>query len=761
MIVLARGAVDGGEDGIRRKTAGQFGNVVSMSEDAPGTRSSVAAEPASEPDGSSASVLLQDEVEESGILDLTVKVHGPSVPKEIAGELFFPERQGQRHDRVRFDLDASGQAKLRLAPGSWVLRLSQLPDFFRNVHIRVGQTSTVEVETSLEGTINGKVTSRDGRPIPGATIAFSAPIVDGSRLPAAEASATGEYELAVEAGDTTVVAYAPGFGASSHNLWIHAGDTETVNLVLDRAGSLQVLVLDSNGKPAAGCVVVAGALDQYSPVRQRFGPDSQVGRTGEDGIVVLEDVCATTTLVEARLEGHQNQTRTLVVDEGAIPSLTMELEASFELSGVVLDHQGNPVNGAQVGVYDEDGEMSEVFSGEDGRFVVTQLRTRTGMGWARHAAKGNARFTYDNNAAESLTEVVLEMSDPVMGEVFDEKRSAVPGAEVSVNFKDEAGHVLPWQWISASGEDGSFSVPNCDPRWIMSMIASAKGYRRVALTCRTTDDVGLLMRSKITDSRVFGRVVDSAGAPVPGALVGLSSVVESNSPASYSGRNGEFSFPRVPRGQFSIIVQDSDHARGIFRGFDAVGGEIDIGDLTVEEGGAVSVQVVATGEDGCSAALASLIDRKGNTCAKFLVADGLGNSGRVPLGEYSLTVTAKGYATSAVDVSVGSTHEVSAEVVLHPGELVQIAAYPPAEMPEHERIRFTLFSSSGEVASFSCRRQSIRPVYTTQFGVGPGDYWVEAEGAGWRGRQSLNLSTLELVNGAKTLEIQLSKDGGR
>lgn len=159
----------------------------------------------------------------------------------------------------------------------------------RSVRVGAGRTSRADLFLPAAGLLVGRVT-RDGKPPPAGTTVVALPLEAGQgtlQVARADADGTGNYRLALPAGEYRVHAAPPGEARTDLRVTprfarVGPGLTARLDLPVTSAAiedGVEILVLEPGGSPSPGAVVTLGRPDDD---KVAFATSA-----GEDGRVVL------------------------------------------------------------------------------------------------------------------------------------------------------------------------------------------------------------------------------------------------------------------------------------------------------------------------------------------------------------------------------------------------------------------------------------------------------------------------------------------
>lgn len=331
-------------------------------------------------------------------------------------------------------------------------------------------------------TLEGKVTDRSGHGLEGATIivpAWRGAGNSGSRIDGSQ----GELEVQTDAdGRFNIPDLAPGSGLSLHvekegyrTQWVQASVVESeppLRVVLEKTLTIAGRLLSPEGEPVERGYVV---LIKHDQDRGPFGPGSGGGSmastwTMKDGSFRFEQALSGAYSLEGRGEGYlaSEELRLEVKEEGEEKVHLLHLRWGATVSGRVLDPEGEPVEGARVGVKSKGNRHStghdETSTDAAGAYRLSGVE----------AGDISLRATHADYAAEvqslvveprghHLLDFVFSQGQAVTGRVVTELGEPVAGARVRLPGNGpEPGRASRF-YETFSDPDGSFRFPAVAP----------------------------------------------------------------------------------------------------------------------------------------------------------------------------------------------------------------------------------------------------------------------------------------------------------
>ncbi|MEM1449696.1 MAG: carboxypeptidase regulatory-like domain-containing protein [Planctomycetota bacterium] len=237
---------------------------------------------------------------------------------------------------VHTTTDGAGRFRLgRIDPAKERTWLTASREGFLDGSLTIDTASTeddVEIVLGAGCRVTGRVVTRDGAPVPGATVwVGSSPGVGG---PSARADASGTFLLeTAPAGRTSLWAVQAGYAAAEERVTL-PGDGEEladVTLVLREERRLAGRVVDEDGAPVAWADVRAGGAGFRGPYPVYLGPDV---RTDEDGYFELTSLRKKRFTITVWAEGCAKLEQRVVA---GTEDLVLRVERAGRLAGRVVD----------------------------------------------------------------------------------------------------------------------------------------------------------------------------------------------------------------------------------------------------------------------------------------------------------------------------------------------------------------------------------------------------------------------------------------
>ena len=449
--------------------------------------------------------------------------------------------------------DQGGRFQLAVAPrgGSAPLQAAA-PGYFPN-RLRVSEAQEFEPVLALSpaAVASGQVVNAAGEPVAGAelTARFVADSPGSFRRGEDAHTSSGEDGRFRFAALTPEIPLrlegkAPGYAAATLDLEaLEPRDARVgLRLVLDRGSSLSGRVIGL-GEPLAGAELTAllqpqGSSPMVLLARMRQLSEEQA-TADEQGLFEYRNLRPGTYRLTVSAPGFASLLMPgIEVGAGGADVGSLELEPGVEITGVVVDGDDQPVQGAEVransqqsqlfGMGDRNDEPQAV-SGPDGAFTVADRRAGERVDLAvTHEDYQPAGVPGVLAPNPQEVRIVLQLGARLSGTVVDPSGGPVADARVSV-MVDEAdfdpsgmgvrGFRFP---VRASTDDtGRFELQQV-PSGKIRLTAAARGWRTAELSALEVapgaelDDLRLVLERGAT---VTGRVFAADGQPAAGAWV--------------------------------------------------------------------------------------------------------------------------------------------------------------------------------------------------------------------------------------------------
>ncbi len=423
----------------------------------------------------------------------------------------------QSDDAGRFALSAESDGRHEI---------HTVADGFAPKVVLPGTVGEIGVVVKAAPAVEGRVTTEEGRPVPGAVVIWSGGDGEVSTAVTDESGGYSVPDPAVWANQAEV--FHPAFGASApriHTRGFSPTAEDRADVEVRSAEFVSGTVVDGSGEPVEGAIVTVA----WRPMSV----------TDADGRFALRAVSGASVIAT-----HGDRIARSSVDSR---DLTLTVEPGRFIEGRVINPDGGGgVPHARVFVWDSTGFQApvDVLADATGRFEIGPLPASDYRVGTRAASAGWSMAYEEANLkrVDRLDLVLrLERGGTVSGRVTDSDGSPVAGAVVlrlgemdplilghSRNFGGQVGF---------TGCDGRFELPAPDDGEKYRVAAVKKGLAP-AVSAWIEDSAGASpVRLTLTEGRpVEGRVVGADGNPVSGvaiAVMGRSSMIAAVPPGQF------------------------------------------------------------------------------------------------------------------------------------------------------------------------------------------------------------------------------------
>lgn len=427
-------------------------------------------------------------------------------------------------------------------------------------------------------TVTGRVVDAGtGRPVAGALVWSGMP----PELPPVRTGKDGTFRLPLPKAESSFGVAAAGYLLPGSPLLPSA---KPVTVALKRAARIQGQVVDSEGTPVAGAALVL----QPPPSRNRELSSlwylSELP-AGTDGGFSFPGVLAGGLYrLAASMPGYgrtEVEVRT-APDGRPAPTVRVVLGSGVIATGHVVDENGKPVEGAEVGLLGAEHffptGLLQAVSDATGAFSIRGVTP--GQYQLDAVRKGFAPLVRagilvpEGAARLDLGKITLKSGTAIEGRVIDAEGGPVEGAEIQAAADHEEISFLHLAQAPepgpASDRDGYFLIPSLEPGRRYTVLVQHPDHPVETVSgieAPTSEPITI----ELPPSRTLaGRVVGPEGEPVPNADVmavaqtGLGS--QSGSPLGRTDAAGEFRGGRLRPGTVDLQVSAGGYQEALWRG---------------------------------------------------------------------------------------------------------------------------------------------------------------------------------------------------
>ncbi len=439
-----------------------------------------------------------------------------------------------------------------------------------------GQTLSASAAFPPTATVSGVVTSYSGVPSPRALVTLSYtndPAVPYATQIAADAG--GNYSFPVAAANQSIQLQAEAASVYSYYSLISAatpaaGQTLTQNLKVPVSATVNVTVLDINGKPLANDYVTINATAQSTTSVYDFSSGGYTNANGVAQFTTLPDAPYAASVSDGNNNFIGSGTFTVhTTDDGNTLNVTIQQGYTGTINGTLLAADGAtpapPSPYATVSLYDAatNTDIAD-YSTTDGTYTFPQI-TAGSSGYYLGVVYDSPAYTFSaintTNAvsgsftANNQTQIVnITLPIPVVSGVVYLSGGVTPAANPTITATVPNDGV-PVTFYGISDANGNYSValPVQDQAGIF---ATANGLTTQAqVYVRSTDTVDTQNITLTTSGTVTGQLNDiSSGNPIPVEFAQIQ-VISSGSIYtlfSTSDSNGNFTLADVATGTITV-----------------------------------------------------------------------------------------------------------------------------------------------------------------------------------------------------------------
>jgi outer membrane protein OmpA-like peptidoglycan-associated protein/protocatechuate 3,4-dioxygenase beta subunit len=499
--------------------------------------------------------------------------------------------------------------------------------------------------------VQGTVRDLNGDPVPNAIVKIYDE--EGNEVAQAKTDENGNYLLEVgEEGDYELVATIPGYGDKEPVAITEDWDSNNrIDMTLEPMLTAQGVVMNEDGSPAGNVDV---------ELRDDNGDIVYKGKTDENGYYQFpleENETYTAFATDGTLAGSE----TFTTDAGYDPleDTNIQLGPVYTVNGVVLDEEGNPVAGALVKIYDENGnEIAQVRTDENGEYTIPIYEDGSYQVVATIPGYGDIEQVVIDENWDNDGQIVMNLEPMLTAQGIVKNEDGTPAGKVDIELTDEDGNVI---YKGRTDENGYYQFPLEEDQTYTAL--AEDGMRSGQETFTTDKDYDPLEDTDIvlkSGTYVEGIVLDEDGNVVEGAVVKLFDDEGNLIATTTTDENGEYHFDLGLNENYQIIAETD--------GFQAVeniftGENFDPNDkleLHLEPVGTDSFALVEDNEtkEGIAGVKVTVVDNESKK--KFVTttdSQGRFNIKISPNRSYSIHLEKDGYYPKTVKIKAGEIPE--------------------------------------------------------------------------------------------------------
>lgn len=574
-----------------------------------------------------------------------------------------------RYDGGSTTTDKSGNFTFSNVPSGTYSVSASASGYFtetNSVTVSGGPATSTTIQLPTGGILSGTVAS-SGAAVGGATVSISGGKVASTKTVTTNSSGA-YYTSWVPVGTYTVTVTATGYATQTLSATVNTGATTTLNVSLT-AGATPTGTIAGTVTDAAGAAL-AGASVSFS------GGSTT---TASDGTYSFSNVPAGSVSITASASGYNSSSATVSVSGGATATQNFTLAAASTgtgpgtISGRVVDiSNGVGISGATVTF-----PGGSTVSGSGGAFSFSGVAPGTYSVTAKVSGyfAESTTVTVNSGATASAT-IQLPTGGIIAGTVTGMGGAAVGGATVTLT----GGSVTNTVTVTANSS-GAFNT-GWVPVGTYNISVSAAGYDTQSATANastgktTTVSISLVAG---TSGGSTGGTGDTGGTGGGGTTTGPATITGrvsdiSNGGAvrgatvSYSGGStttdyyGNYTLSNVNAGTYSVTVVASGYFSRTMSVSTTAAGATSTLNIPLATGGKVAGTVTNASGAAISGATVTITGGSISTTVNTPTnSSGVYVSGWVPVGTYTVSVSASGYSTVSkqVNITTGQTSAVN------------------------------------------------------------------------------------------------------
>ncbi|HEX2476401.1 MAG TPA: carboxypeptidase-like regulatory domain-containing protein, partial [Lacipirellulaceae bacterium] len=357
-------------------------------------------------------------------------------------------------------------------------------------------------------------------------------------------------------------------------LWAVCAEGQQASPAAPRLFELQVVGPDGEPVPDITVEIRGGLAGTVQPIKRGKLLTPSLAKTDGDGVLVIEVAKDPQRFVlSVKQPGYgpywaEWRSR----DQApAIPErFVAELDAGWAVGGIVVDEDGNPVEGATVSpslkFKKRPGDFSELYTGDDIKvdadgkwsFLCVPATMREVHVTINHADFMPARQMLTRSefgiesGAEPTRKIELKRGVMLVGTVKDDSGSPIKGATVRTKFLNELRE-------ATTDDDGTYFLAGCEPR-MTRIVAAAKGRALELQQVRVEPGMAPVDFVMKPGGKIRVRVLDENEKPIPRTRIffqkwrGPIDYFEFDHVNEYTDANGVWEWNEAPLDEFKADI---------------------------------------------------------------------------------------------------------------------------------------------------------------------------------------------------------------
>ncbi|HEV2845779.1 MAG TPA: carboxypeptidase-like regulatory domain-containing protein [Thermoanaerobaculia bacterium] len=444
-----------------------------------------------------------------------------------------------------------------------------LPAVQSRVSARPGQSAEIELVLRQTAAVTGRVLAQDGSPAAGVRVTRFPDL----QSPEAITDAQGRFRLEGIAPERQAFqAQHPKLGQALRRLEVAPGGSSLefrLDGVPERAAASREIPLGPGQSLDGRLLGVEAEHLATAVVEARKGEDSRQTEVTREGRYRFRGLSPGEWTVTAHVQGGRSGATRVLLEPGQRETLLdLEVTPHLEIRGRVLEPDGTPAN-AQVR-FSRSGEIGSVsaWSDADGRFSL-KVPSGTYFILATQAKYAPARLE-PVTVAEPLDglEIRLRPGWTLAGRIPD----LPAGAHASIQAQQDGAYRM-----TQAGPDGAYRFDNLGPgEWKLTASVSVEGFYRdgqgSAVLAQETGEARFDFDLALGSASLSGKLGPD-DEPILATMDLLSSEGEKVATTSPGLLDGEFRFPHLRPGTYTLRITDRDSGRVLTRDVEVSGSE--------------------------------------------------------------------------------------------------------------------------------------------------------------------------------------------
>lgn len=546
-----------------------------------------------------------------------------------------------------------------------------------SVEVRAGQRAeaTIKIEAGLS--VVGRVIDSNANPIADADIVASDWASSGTSV-VCRSAADGTFRTRGLPVSCHIGARKRGYGPTPMRTFTtDKGASAELTIVMDLpGGTLSGTVIGPDGNPVAGTTVRAGSVDHALRVLpdggQGMAPKPETQKTDEQGRFLFASVTPGAVPVAARTEKLAPWQEVVEVGEGRETNITIRLQRSTTIFGVVKDSAGEPVARASVACgHHQDLGRRRTRTAVDGSFRLEGL------------GAGQLQVTVEHDPAGSVEKTFLVVAgeerrwDPVLAAGIELRGIVLDSDDKPVSRAMVEGQLDPWvpgtNWFGfgQTDEAGRFTFKNC----------LADHTIRISVRRKSTFPEMTLDGIVPSAEEVEIRLPKAAWVHITGKVLGPNDEVLSNvraSPFLMDNKNGgspvetldpetgAFRFGPYPPGKYRLKFAAEGFPSIRIERTVAPDETLDLGTLNFAPGGTLALQLLPGTMAMPESLRTSIFDANRRDSGLITIKNGTGRSPPLAPGDYMVTIHSNEIAPEIVKFTIRAGVETKIDVPIRP-----------------------------------------------------------------------------------------------